>query len=196
MLPLESLSPFWALTAGPVGQELAALSRRQPIRPLVLPFDLPWAGAWWRGVIIFPRRLLTMPVRQATPWLAHEIVHQLQNRVRGTRTPLRGTLYREVEAEIVRCSVAIELGDEGSSRHVRQALATLTRPGLDAAFALIRSRHWIYRTPLYLWREPEAERMGWRVTLAALGFSHEAIHHIERYTAQPSWSPPSNPLQT
>ena len=100
------------------------------------------------------------------------------------RTPLRGTLYRELEAEIIRWAVRGEIAeaenDQESLHQARQWLRLFTGE-LSTAYQVIRGYHWIYRTPLYYWKEPQAEAAGWRTTLPALGFGLEAMAVIERY---------------
>ncbi|MCS7220941.1 MAG: hypothetical protein RML36_10100 [Anaerolineae bacterium] len=187
-MTLTSWPAYRALAFGPVGRTVAEFARRRPIRLWVLPVDFPWAGAWWFGLILFPRRFRAMPAPIAAPWLAHEITHQMQGRARGMRTPLRGTLYRELEAEIVRWAVRGEIAeaenDQEGLNQARQWLRLFTGEP-STAYQMIRSYHWIYRTPLYRWREPAAEATGWRITLPALGFGPEAMAVIERYCKAP-----------
>lgn len=181
---LASLPAYQALKAGPVGRTVAEFACRRPVRPVVFPINFPWAGAWWFGVIIFPRRFHTLPVTVTAPWLAHEIVHQMQGRARGMCTPLRGTLYREIEAEIVRWAVCYEVAraarDLAVMEQARQALCLFIGDQASAC-AAIRCYHWIYRTPLYRWQEPAAEAAGWQHTLPTLGFGPEAMAAIEQY---------------
>ncbi len=186
MAALTSLSAYQALAVGPVGRTVADFAMRRPVRPWVLPLNLPWAGAWWFGVIIFPRQFHELPLKITTPWLAHEITHQMQGRARGMRSPLSGTLYRELEAEIVRWSVSYEMaerdGDDAAQEQARQSLRLFTGDQ-EQAYEAIRRNHWIYRMPWYRRREPEAEAAGWRRTLPGLGFGPEAMAAIERYRA-------------
>lgn len=179
-----SLPAYRALGIGPVGRTVADFARHRSVRPWVLPMNFPWAGAWWFGLILFPRRFHALPIAVTAPWLAHEITHQMQGRARGMRTPLHGTLYRELEAEIVRWAVRGEIAEAEQDREglnqARQWLRLFTGD-LPTAYQTIRGYHWIYRTPLYRWREPAAEAAGWRVTLPALGFGPEAMAVIERY---------------
>jgi len=175
---------YQALEVGPVGRTVAAFARRRPVRPWVLPVNFPWAGAWWFGLILFPRRFHTLPIAVTAPWLAHEVTHQMQGQARGMRTPLRGTLYRELEAEIIRWAVRGEIAEAENDREglhqARQWLRLFTGE-LSTAYQAILGYHWIYRTPLYHWKEPHAEAAGWRITLPTLGFGLEAMAVIERY---------------
>jgi len=183
---LVTLSAYQHLDVGPVGRAVARFALQRPIRVQILPFNVPWAGAWWFGLIIFPRAFRTLPISVTTPWLAHEITHQMQSQTRGTRTPLRGTLYRELEADIVRWAVRYEMAeaerDLNALEQARQMLQIFTGDQ-EAAFETIRHNHWVYRTPLYLWQEPEAEAAGWRQTLPELGFGPDITSIIERYVA-------------
>ncbi len=181
---LSELSAYQRLTIGPVGYAVTRFADRHPLRVWILPMDLPWAGAWWFGIIVFPHKFTTLPIQITTPWLAHEITHQMQGKARGTRSPLRGTLYRELEANIIGSAVRYEIaeaeGDAPALEQARQTLRTFTGDP-EMAYEAIRRHHWIYRTPLYRWREPAAEAAGWRRTLPELGFGPDAMSAIERY---------------
>ncbi len=186
MVALSALAAYQALVVGPVGRVVADFAVRRPVRPWVLPFNVPWAGAWWFGVIVFPKSFYRLPIVVTAPWLAHEITHQMQGKARGMRSPLSGTLYRELEAEIIRWAVRYELaevdGDEEGREQARRSLQVFTGDQ-ERAYEVIRGHHWIYRMPWYRRREPAAEAAGWRRTLPELGFGPTAMEAIERYRA-------------
>jgi len=151
------------LAQTPTGQPIVQFALTHDINVWfgVGPFDTFGYGLTPRGTwIILPKALrsrLVMRQPGNVLLIAHELIHAMQNAVRGNQVPY--SLYREVEAYIVQEVIAWEKASAGvpefSLQQARKNLKELSED-LASAYRYVESLDLGYRTPLF-YREPAGD---------------------------------------